>query len=80
MKFQYQLEKCFLCLSRALKITLKSSTVEIRILSIDDDENRDVVSLKFLRILQNMIEHSCSIQDLFDLTFEISFDTSLFKI
>ena len=80
IKYQYQLEKCLLCLSEILKITLKSSTAEIRILSINDGESRDVVFLKFLRILQNMIENNCSIQDLFDLAFETSSDIIRFNI
>jgi hypothetical protein len=56
---------------------MKSSTAEIKILSINDDESRDVMSLKFLSILQDMIELDCSIKDFFDLTFEINFDISL---
>lgn len=74
-----QFEKCFLYLSKTLKITLKFSTAEIRILNINDDESRNVMFLKILKILQNMIEHNCSIQNLFDLTFEINSDISLFK-
>ncbi len=77
VKYRYKLESCLLCLSEALKITMKSSTAEIKILSINDDESRDVMSLKFLSILQDMIELDCSIKDFFDLTFEINFDISL---
>lgn len=75
VKYQYKFENCFLCISRTLKITLKFSTVEMKILNINDNKNRDVMLLKILKILQNMIEHNCSVQNLFDLAFEISFDT-----
>jgi hypothetical protein len=77
VKYRYKLESCLLCLSKALKITMKSLTIEIKILSINDDESRDVMLLKFLSILQDKTELDCSIQNLFDLTFEISFDISL---
>jgi hypothetical protein len=76
-KYEYKLENCLLCLSGTLKIRLKSSIAEIRILSIDGGESRDVMSLEFLSILQDKVELDCSIQDLFDLTFEISFGISL---
>lgn len=72
MEYHYQLEKCLLCLSGTLKIMLKPPTAGIRILSIDGGGSRGVVPLEFLRILQNMIGHSCPIQDLFDLAFGIS--------
>lgn len=75
VKYQYKFENCFLCISKILKITLKFSTIEMKILNINDDEIRNAMSLKFLKILQNLIEHDCLVQNLFNLTFEINSDT-----
>lgn len=80
MKYQYQFKKSFLCFSEILKITLKFSTIEIKIFNINDDKSWNVMFLKLLKSLQNIVEHNYSIQTLFDLTFKISFDIFLFNI
>ena len=42
-------------------------------------KNQYIMILKILKILQNMIKHNCSIQNLFNLAFEIKFNIFLFK-
>lgn len=82
--FEYNLEdrdlhfkifECLFCLNQDTMIDrIKSVIVDSRILSIDEKDVRDVISLKFLNLLQNVIDFSLFIQDLFDQTFEINFD------
>lgn len=38
MKFKYQFKKCFLCFLEYLQTTLKCSTIEINIFSINDSK------------------------------------------
>jgi len=47
-------------------------TINFKILSIDDNNIRGVVSLKFLRLLQDVIELTLLIQDFFDQAFGTS--------
>ena len=53
---------------------IKFAIAKARILSIDDDDIRDVISLKFLSILQNVLENSFRIQNFFDQVFDINSD------
>lgn len=75
VEFRYKLEKCLLCASGTLEITLKPPTAGVRILSIDGGGSRGVVPLEFLRILQDMIGHDCPLQNLFDMAFGTSSGT-----
>jgi len=47
-------------------------TINFKILSINDNNIRGVVSLKFLRLLQNIIKLTLFIQDFFDQAFDTS--------
>ena len=47
-------------------------TINSKILSIDDNNIRGVVPLKFLRLLQDVIELTLLIQDFFDQVFGTS--------
>lgn len=73
-EYCYELSICIHCEADHLIANIKSSTIDVRILSIDEEDVRDVVSLKFLDLLQKEVRETCSIQNLFDLAIDISFD------
>ena len=71
----FRLIECIVCTQRVFIMKrIKSSTADARILSIDDEDIRDVVSLKFLRLLQNVLGSTLLLHDLFDQAFDISSD------
>ena len=77
-EYHYNIEIYFLCINKeTLMIKVKSSTTSVRILSVDDDEIRDVVSLKFLNLLQNIFDRDLLLQDYFEQTFDINSSTSI---
>ena len=65
----YELESCPLCFSGRLTVALKAPSAGVRILSVDDGENRGVVPLEFFGILQNAVGPDCSIRGLLDFAF-----------
>ena len=77
VKYFYRIDACLLCDSDILKMTLKFFIAEIRLLNIDGDDVRKIVSFEFLILLQNELKSACKIQDLFDLTFETNSDKSI---
>ena len=71
----FRLIECIVCTQRVFIMKrIKSPTADARILSIDDEDIRDVVLLEFLRLLQNVLESTLSLHDLFDQAFGISSD------
>lgn len=74
MGHQYYVQSCPLCGAGSLVVTLKPPTAGVRVLTIDEGGIRDVIPLKFLRILQDIIGPGCAVQDLFDLAFGTSSD------
>ena len=49
-KYRFNIQNCILCILENLTTTLKLLTADVRILNINEEKSRDVVSLKFLRI------------------------------
>ena len=77
-EYRYNIEICLLCINRGiLMIKVKSSTTSVKILSVDDNEIRDVVSLKFLNLLQDIFDRDLLLQDYFEQTFDINSSTSI---
>ena len=74
-KLYFCVNKYIIC-SQKISIVkrVKSVTTDFRILSIDNSNTRDIVSLEFLQFLQNIIESAFSIQDFFDQIFDTSSD------
>jgi len=70
--YRFFIRNCILCKLERVIAEYKSPTVEIRILSIDEDGIRGVVSLVFLNLLQKTVGSQSCLQDLFDLAFGIS--------
>ena len=68
----YRLNSCLLCSFEDLEMKLQPLIASPRILSIDDDDVRKIISLEFLKLLQDAIELKCVIQSLFDFAIEIS--------
>jgi len=73
-EYCYKLSTCIHCGAGRLIAKMKPSTAGVRILSIDEEGVRDVVSLEFLDLLQKEVRKACSIQNLFDLVIGISSD------
>ena len=71
-EYIYRLNNCLLCHSGSIRVTLRPSTAGFRVLSIDEESVREMISLEFLSFLQEAVESTCKIQELFDLTFGIS--------
>jgi len=55
-------------------VRLKSFLADERILTIDEKDTRDVISLDIMTIIQSMIESELQIQDFFDIAFDTSVD------
>jgi len=55
---------------------VKSDTTSVRILSIDEEDIREVVSLQILKVLENRVDLLYSIQENFDDAFDISSNIS----
>ena len=71
-KCQYIIEECFFCSSESFNVVLHSFITRSRILSIDDENIRNVIFLNFFKLLQKIFKDDCKIQNLFDLTFKTS--------
>jgi len=70
-KLYFCVNKCVICSQKIFVVErIKSVTTDFRILSIDDNNIRNIVSLKFFRLLQNIIELAFFIQDFFDQIFD----------
>lgn len=66
-KLYFRVNKYAICSCKISTVErVKSVTADLRILSINSNSTRDVVFLKFLRLLQNVIKSALSIQDLFN--------------
>jgi hypothetical protein len=79
-ELHFELSACILCVNKGtLTARLKPAIAGSRILSIDDGDIRDVVSLEFLRLLQEVLEDNMPLQDLFDQAFETSSDKKMFQ-
>jgi len=55
-------------------VRLKPFFADERILTIDEKDTRDVISLDIMTIIQSMIESELQIQDFFDIAFDTSVD------
>ena len=65
---QYVMDSCVICQMRsALIVKLLPNTAGIRILSIDGGGSLGIVSLKWLSMLQDLVDPEYAVQDLFDL-------------
>ena len=51
---------------------VKPATAGVRILSVDGGGIRDVVSLEFLALLQDILDHNLTLQDYFEQAFGTS--------
>ena len=74
MNCQYHIEICLLCCSENRIVRLKPFLADEQILTIDEKDTRDVISLDIMTIIQSMIESELQIQDFFDITFDTSVD------
>lgn len=55
-KNRYLIKNCIFCDNDSLIVNLKSKIVNIRVLIIDDDETRDIISLEYLRLLEKLLD------------------------
>lgn len=76
MKCQYHIDTCLLCHFENRIVRLKSFSVDDRIISIDEEDTRNVIFLEKLIIIQDIMRSKLKLQDLFD----IAFDTSVNKL
>ncbi len=60
-EYCYELPTYIHCGANRLIAKIKSSTIDVRILSIDGEGVRDVVSLEFLDLLQKEMKETCQI-------------------
>ncbi len=74
MNCQYHIKTCLLCHSENCIVRLKSFVADERILTIDEKDTHDVISLEIMTIIQSMIESKLQIQDFFDIAFDTSVD------
>jgi len=74
-EYHYFIHTCMLCQSGFLTARLKSFTAEYQVLSVDGEGPWGIIPLKFMRLIQNLI-CECSVQDLFDDVWDISFGTA----
>jgi len=74
MNCQYHIETCLLCRSENRIVRLKSFFADERMLTIDERDTHDVISLDIMTIIQSMIESELQIQDFFDIAFDTSVD------
>ncbi len=63
MNCQYHIKTCLLCCSENCIVRLKSFVADERILTIDEKDTHDVISLEIMTIIQSMIESELQIQD-----------------
>lgn len=73
-EYYYKLFICIHCEVDHLIAKIKSSTIDVWILSINEEDVCNIVSLKFLDLLQKEMRKTCLIQNLFNLAINISFD------
>lgn len=70
--YRFIIRKCTLYCLDTLIVDLKSLTINVRILSIDESDIRDVVFLTFLELLQQIIDSQLRFQDLFNFALKTS--------
>ena len=76
---QYQLDICFFCCKNTLIIVLKSLTIELRVLNVDDDDTRNVIIIDVLNKSQSILKNVWKIQNSFDVTYKISVNKHLVR-
>lgn len=77
-KDQYVMKSCVIYHSEGgIIVRLKPRTAEARIISIDEEEPRGIMSLQTLSLLQDLADNDCLVRDLFDITVGISVDENL---
>ena len=74
LKYHYSIHTCMLCQSESLTTWLKPPTAEYWVLSVNREEPQGIISLKFMKLIQDLV-CECSVQDLFDDIRGISSDT-----
>lgn len=74
VEYRYRIDNCLLCRSKNFRMTLRFSIAKFRILNIDDDDVRKIVSFEHLHLFQNALNSIYKIQKFFDLIFDINFD------
>jgi len=60
--------------SQSVHVKTQNPAQELRVLNLDNKNYCEIVFLKFLQVLQNQINFSYSVQENFDVTFDISSD------
>ena len=55
--FQYRIDVCMLCHTKKFLIKLKSFIVELRLLNINDERIFEVITIKFMNVLQNILKN-----------------------
>ncbi len=79
MKCQYHIDTCLLCHFGNHIVRLKPFSVDDRIISIDEEDTRDVIFLEKLIIIQDIMKPKLKLQDLFDIAFDTSVDKLSFR-
>ena len=74
VEYRYRIDNWLLCHLKNIRMTLQSFIARFRMFNIDEKDVRNVISFEFLNLFQNVVESTCKIQKLFDLTFETNFD------
>jgi len=77
--YRFFIRNCIFCKLKKIIAKYKLLTIEIRILSINRDKIRKVVSLIFLNFLQKIVNSQLYFQNLFDFAFEISSNKTTHK-
>ena len=55
--FQYRIDACMLCRMKKFLMRLRSFTVELRFLNINDEEILKMIAIEFLNVLQSILEN-----------------------
>ena len=78
-EYLFCVDFCILCCLDHVKVLLKSSMTETRVICIDREEVCDAVALKSLTCLQKAVELKCSLQRMFNIIFETSSDMYIWE-
>ena len=73
---QYWIDVCLFCCTEKLIVGLRPFTAELQILSINNRETHEVIAVGIMNLLQSILRSVWRIQNLFDIAYDTSVDTS----
>ena len=54
---QYRIDVCMLCRTRKLLMRLRSLTIELRLLSMNDERTREMIAIEIMNVLQSILRN-----------------------